>query len=165
VESVAFDLAAHWGADVKRAARAGLLHDCAKGLSLEALQRLVIEGNLRLDKDVWDSRALLHAPVGAYLARRDHGETDSQVLDAIRWHTTGRPGMSAQEAIIYLADMIEPGRGDLDDLPAIRALAWTDLDAAMRLALRSTVAYIERKRRAVHADTLDALHWYEGKRS
>jgi len=162
VEREARALAAHWRVDAERAARAGLLHDCAKGLSLTRMQELVLAGGLRLDKETWDSRALLHAPVGAYLARLAHGENDPEILEAIRWHTTGRPGMTALEKIIYLADMIEPDRAPCDALPAIRALVWEDLDRAMLLALRGSAAYVRQSRCPLHADTLEALRWFEG---
>lgn len=161
VEAEALVMAARWGVEAELAVRAALLHDCAKGFDLPTLQRCVLEGELRVDKQMWDSRALLHAPVGAYVARRDYGEQDARVLDAIRWHTTGRANMSALEKIIYLADMIEPGRAMFAELPAIRAATRVDLDEAMRLALGSTVAYIKGKRRPVHGDTVEALRWYQ----
>jgi len=161
VEKEARALAERWRADVERAACAGLLHDCAKGLPLRRMQELALAGGLRLDKATWDSRALMHAPVGAYLARRDYGVDDPEVLDAIRWHTTGRPGMGALEQIIYLADVIEPGREPFEALPAIRAAVWESLDRAMLLALRDSVAYVQRGRGPLHPDTLAALHWFE----
>ena len=161
VEGEARALAEHWGIDVERAACAGLLHDCAKGLPLQRMQELALAGGLLLDKVTWDSRTLLHAPVGAYLAQRDYGVHDAEILSAIRWHTTGRPGMTELEKIIYLADMIEPGRAPFGSLLAIRAAVWEDLDEAMLLALRDSVAYVQRGRDPMHPDTLRALRWFE----
>jgi len=161
VEKEARALAAHWHIDVERAMCAGLLHDCAKGLPLRRMQELALAGGLRLDKQTWDSRALMHAPVGAYLAQRDYGVEDPETLDAIRWHTTGRPCMTMLDKIIYLADVTEPGRAPFDTLPAIRSVIWDDLDHAMLLALRESAAYVQKSRDTMHTDTLDALRWFE----
>jgi len=161
VEREARALAEHWGIDAERAALAGLLHDCAKGLSLAQMQGLALAGNLWLDKETWDSRTLIHAPVGAYLAGCDWGVDDPEILDAIRWHTTGRPGMSVLEKIIYLADMTEPARAPFGSLQAIRAAVWDDLDRAMLLALRDSVAYVRKSNHSLHTHTLEALRWFE----
>lgn len=160
-ESVACRLAAHWGQDVQLASRAALLHDCAKGLPLSKMQSLAQEGGLLIDRMTWDSRALLHAHIGAYLARRDYGEQDKAVLAAIQWHTTGRPHMTPLEEIVYLADMIEPGRRMFDALPQIREQVFLDLHEAMRIALGSTVAYIKWKHNPIHPMTLETLQWLE----
>jgi len=161
VEELARALAARWGADAERASRAGLVHDCAKGLSLAQMKGLALAGGLRPDRGMRDSRALLHAPVGAYLARRDYGVDDPAMLDAIRWHTTGRASMAVLEKIIYLADMIEPGRPAFEGLAVLRAAVWDDLDAAMLLALRGTAEYVKKRRNPLHSDTLEALRWLE----
>lgn len=163
VEQEARALAEHWRIDTERAALAGLLHDCAKGLSLAQMQGLALAGSLWLDKETWDSRTLIHAPVGAYLARQDYGANDPEILDAIRWHTTGRPGMSVLEKIIYLTDMTEPARAPFGSLQAIRAVVWDDLDKAMLLALRDCVAYVHKSNHPLHTHTLDALRWFEGR--
>jgi len=163
VEQEARSLAEHWGIDTERAALAGLLHDCAKGLSLSQMQELALTGGLWLDKDTWDSRALIHAPVGAYLAQCDFGVNDAEILEAIRWHTTGRPGMSALEMIIYLADITEPARPPFGSLQAIRNAVREDLKGAMLLALRDSVAYVHKSNSPLHTHTLDALRWFEEK--
>lgn len=154
-------LARHWGEDADKAARAGLLHDCAKELGLAEMRRLVLAAGEAVDSAMWDSPALLHAPASAYLAKRDYGIDDAAALDAIRWHTTGRAGMGRMEMIVYLADMLEPGRPAFAQREEIRAQASKDLHEAMRLALRSTVAFILRKGRPVHIATQQALQWLE----
>ncbi len=164
VEREALALAERWQVDGDQAMRAGLLHDCAKGLTLAQMQALVVEGGLRMDKEMWESRALLHAPVGAYLAQRDFDIEDTEVLDAIRWHTTGHAHMTTLEQIIYIADMVEPARQPFAALESIRECMGTDLREAMRLALRSTVEYIENRKCALYVDTLRALAWFEERR-
>ncbi len=128
------------------------------------MQRLAIEAELTADKVMWQSRALLHAPVGAYLARRDYGLSDPAALDAIRWHTTGRANMSILEQVIYLADMIEPGRKDFEGLGAIRDAARHSLGKAMRLSLLDTIAYVQEGNKGIHPATLEALRWFESGR-
>ena len=99
----------------------------------------------------------MHAPAGAALARLEYGETDEAVLHAIRWHTTGCAQMSALDKIIYLADMIEPGRKDYPGLEKIRALCEEDLDAALCEALRQSQIYVREKKQRLHPDTQAAL--------
>jgi predicted HD superfamily hydrolase involved in NAD metabolism len=163
VERVAKALAQRHGLDVCAAGAAGLVHDCAKGLSLSQLRQTARAGGLQVDEEMWASKALMHAPVGAYLARRDYGVTGETALAAVRWHTTGRPGMSALEQVVFLADMIEPGRKAFPGLADITRAAETDLAQAMCLALRGTVAYIRARGQALYAVTQATLDWFEGK--
>ena len=142
VMATARELAEIHGESEILAQRAGLLHDNAKSLSLERMLELADEGGLELSGDERASAALMHAPVGEYLARVRFGESDARVLDAIRYHTTGRPGMSALEAIIYLADMIEPNRADLEGLRDLRALARRDLGRALEMGLYMSNSYV-----------------------
>ena len=142
VMATARELAEIHGESEILAQRAGLLHDNAKSLSLERMLELADEGGLELSGDERASAALMHAPVGAYLARVRFGEEDARVLDAIRYHTTGRPGMSALEAIIYLADMIEPSRADFEGLRDLRALARRDLGRALEMGLYMSNSYV-----------------------
>ena len=86
--------------------------------------------------------ALLHAKAGAYLAEHKYGVRDEDILNAIRYHTTGRPNMSRLEKIIYIADYIEPGRKQIADLDLIRRLAYQDLDCTMEKILANTLAYL-----------------------
>ena len=142
VMATARELAEIHGESEILAQRAGLLHDNAKSLSLERMLELADEGGLELSGDERASAALMHAPVGAYLARVRFGESDARVLDAIRYHPTGRPGMSALEAIIYLADMIEPSRADFEGLRDLRALARRDLGRALEMGLYMSNSYV-----------------------
>ncbi|MGN1070817.1 MAG: bis(5'-nucleosyl)-tetraphosphatase (symmetrical) YqeK [Candidatus Fimadaptatus sp.] len=142
VMATARELAEIHGESEILAQRAGLLHDNAKSLGLERMLELADEGGLELSGDERASAALMHAPVGAYLARVRFGEEDARVLDAIRYHTTGRPGMSALEAIIYLADMIEPNRADFEGLRDLRSLARRDLSRALEMGLYMSNSYV-----------------------
>lgn len=137
-------LAMAHGADLDSAMTAGLLHDCAKPLKGEEQIALCEKNHLEISAvERINPSALLHAKVGAYLAETRYKVTDPDILNAIRFHTTGRPKMSKLEKILYIADYIEPGRKHVTDLEAIRQLAYRDLDQAMAKILESTLAYLK----------------------
>ena len=161
VEATAVQMAILFGEDTKAASRAALLHDCAKCMKLSEMQGLAKEE--AKDPMMHDSKALLHAPAGAALAREEYKEEDEGVLSAIRWHTTGRPGMTRLEKIIYLADMIEPNRRTFPGLDELRMLCSQDLDAAMYKALNDSVSYVLSQGKTVHPDTLNTLSDYKNK--
>ena len=104
VRSEAVRLAALHGLAVQKAALAGLLHDCAKGMPLPQMVQLSRENNLVSDPALLSSGAMLHGPVGAYVAQVQFGVQDADVLAAIRNHTIGRPGMSGLELCVFVAD-------------------------------------------------------------
>jgi predicted HD superfamily hydrolase involved in NAD metabolism len=83
--------------------------------------------------------ALLHAKVGSFLAKEKYGIEDEDVLNAIRYHTTGRPCMSTLEKILYIADYIEPGRKHASNLLQIRRMAFQDLDKTLFKILEDTL--------------------------
>lgn len=153
------ELARRFGADEEKAALAALLHDIAKSQGKEALYQQLkdtpYEGYLLESPPIW------HAPAGALMARDQFGITDQEILDAIQYHTTGRPGMGLVEAIVFLADYMEPGRTQ-PGVEQIRQLATTNLEGAIAGALRATVSYLESQTAKVHPDTLAALDYYEG---
>lgn len=136
-------LAMCYDIDTERAEIAGLLHDCAKCLSndkkVDLCKRQSIEINLTEAKNPF----LLHAKAGAYLAQHKYGIGDEDILNAVRYHTTGRPGMSTLEKIVFIADYIEPGRDHSARLPELRKLAFRNLDRALVEILRDTLSYLD----------------------
>ena len=135
-------LAMRYVEDIKNAILAGMLHDCAKCLTNE--KRLIIceKYNIAINDAERKNPYLLHAKVGSFLAMKKYGVTDKDVINAILNHTTGRPGMSLLEKIIWIADYIEPGRKQAPNLALIRKLAFEDLDQAFLTALRDTLEYL-----------------------
>lgn len=127
-----------------KARLAGLLHDCGRN-----------ENNA--------NNALAHAPAGAQIAKRFFGVNDEAVLSAIRWHTTGRPGMTALEKVIYVADYIEPFRGQMVNLDKARRIAYTDLDHAVRFMAENTVVYLESRGEDIDPVTLEVVNYYHDK--
>ena len=85
---------------------------------------------------------MLHAKLGAFLARKKYDIEDEEILNAIRWHTTGRPEMTLLDKIVYIADYIEPKRDKAPHLPMIRQKAFVDLDEALVMILRDTLGYL-----------------------
>ncbi len=107
----AVELAEKFGQDREKAHIAGLLHDAAKCFSKEKL-REIIDKNLTVEESEMLNYKTLHAPVSAYIAEKDFGVTDSEILSAIRWHTLGKIDMTDFEKIIFIADKIEPNTRD-----------------------------------------------------
>ncbi|MGN1023426.1 MAG: bis(5'-nucleosyl)-tetraphosphatase (symmetrical) YqeK [Lachnospiraceae bacterium] len=143
VTFTATSLAMRYGADVKKAELAGLLHDCAKYVPVDEMERICKEGGLEISSFERGNSALLHSKAGSVLARTKYGITDKEVLDAIRFHTTGRPGMTLLDKIVFVADYMEPGREEAPDLSTVRPLAFSDLDQALLQILSDTLDYLE----------------------
>ena len=160
VAKTAEELAERFGEDPEKARLAGMLHDCAKCLPTQQMQRTA--ACLQLSEEVMNSRALLHAPAGMCLARDRFGVKDPAVLGAIRWHTTGRSGMTQLEKIVYLADMIEPNRPAYPGLDALRRVCASNLEMAMHMALRMSTNHVLSRGKTLHPDTIAALRDYEG---
>lgn len=143
VEFTAAALAMRYQADVTDAQIAGLLHDCAKCLTDEKRVSICEKHQISMTDIERRNPFLLHAKVGEYLAREKYGITNPDILNAIRFHTTGRENMSLLERIVFVADYIEPGRRQAPNLSEIRQLAFTDLDAAMLKILEDTLSYLK----------------------
>ena len=143
VEFTAAALAMRYQADVTDAQIAGLLHDCAKCLTDEKRVSICEKHQIPMTDIERRNPFLLHAKVGEFLAKDKYGITNPDILNAIRFHTTGRENMSLLERIVFVADYIEPGRRQAPNLTEIRQLAFTDLDAAMLKILEDTLSYLK----------------------
>ena len=132
VSGTAASMAMCYGESMEKAELAGLLHDCAKCMDLRKMIKICENAGLEISEQERSSGALLHSKAGSVLARTRYGVQDADILNAIRYHTTGRPGMSLLEKIIFIADYIEPGRNVAPDLPQVRSLAFEDIDAMVR---------------------------------
>ena len=146
-------------ADALRARTAGLLHDLARLYPADRLLRECTERGLPMDAFERGNPIVLHARLGAELARERYGITDEAVLSAIRKHTLADAVMSPLDAVLYLADGLEPGR-DFADRAELAALAFRDLEAGLRATLRSTLVHLERAGRTVAPQTLAAARRY-----
>ncbi|GIO85407.1 hypothetical protein J25TS5_23390 [Paenibacillus faecis] len=143
----AVELARRYGADPVKADLAALLHDLAKFWPVERQEAVIRENGLNaelLDHD----KQLLHAEVAAFISQRDYGVDDPEVLDAIRYHTSGRVGMTQMDKIVCLADYIEPGR-EFPGVERIRELAEVSLEEALLAGFDSTISFLLEKKKAI----------------
>ncbi len=151
----AVKMARLYGVDEEKARTAAILHDCAKCLKTEEQISLCEKYGIRLSEITYRCPAVIHAPLGAAVARNEYGIDDEEILNAIALHTTGGENMTKLDKIIYIADMIEPLREfrGVDDL---RKEAMKDLDSAMFMALQSTLKFNLKKGTVIHPDTIAA---------
>lgn len=154
-------LAMRHGADCNNALLAGMLHDCAKCLTNEKRLSICEKYNIAINEAEQKNPFLLHAKVGSFLAMKKYGVTDKDVINAILNHTTGRPGMSDLEKIIWLADYIEPGRKQAPNLEAVRKAAFEDLNQALLLALEDTLAYLHSGNLEIDSMTQKTYDFYK----
>lgn len=157
----AASLAMCHGADIQKALTAGLLHDCGKYCPAKEQISLCEKYNISLTKSELEMPALIHAKLGAYLAEEKYGVTDQEIQDAIRYHTTGRPGMTLLEKIIYIADYIEPNRRQIPGLDEIRGVVFQDIDRAVYLSARRTVQYLTDSGKPADSMTVSTYKYYE----
>lgn len=154
-------LAMRHGADMNNALVAGLLHDCAKCLSNERRLSICEKHNIAITSAEEKNPFLLHAKVGSFLAMKKYGVTDRDIINAILNHTTGRPGMSMLEKIVWLADYIEPGRKHAPSLEKVRKMAFEDLDSALVIALEDTLEYIKNGKMELDPMTQKTYDFYK----
>jgi predicted HD superfamily hydrolase involved in NAD metabolism len=148
-------LARRHGADTAKARLAGMLHDLAR---LYDAARLIDECEARGIRVGSFERAhpvVLHAPLGAALAREAFGVRDPEVLSAIAKHTVADATMSVLDKVVFLADGLEPGR-DFPERAELWELCLRDLDAGMRAMIAQSVNYLRGKRLPAAPQTLDA---------
>ncbi len=156
----AVKLAHIYGADEKKAYTAGLLHDVAKGRCKYGFSKLAAEYGIEIDEIESKNIELIHGRLGAAMIEKQLGIHDEEILAAVRWHTTGRMGMSLLEKIIYLADLIEPGR-HFKGIDAIRDLAYRNIDEAMREALKQVMGFVQSEGFALHPNSIEAYNDYK----
>lgn len=150
------------GEPVEDAMTAGLLHDCAKSMHGSELVAICEKARLNVTAvERSNPTALLHAKAGAYLAQHKYGVNDDDILNAIRYHTTGRPDMSKLEKILYIADYIEPNRKQLADLDLIRRIAFHDLDRTMEKILENTLTHLRSSDGPLDDMTIKTYNYYK----
>lgn len=159
VEETAVQLARIYGVNPYEASIAALLHDNAKNLSNEELYRIcqTYYPQYNLTQEY---ASVFHAFAGAITAKRRYSELSNDVINAICFHTTGRPNMSTLEKIIYAADYAEPGREPFPGLELIREYLFNDLDDGIRHMLQQTVDYVKMKKKKIHPLTITTLDYY-----
>ena len=158
-------LAMRYGEDVKKAELAGLLHDCAKCLDNEKKFQICKKHNIYISDAEERNPFLLHAKVGGHLAKSKYKIDDEDIIQAILSHTTGRPGMSLLEKIVYIADYIEPARDHASNLDVIRALAFQDLDEALLKIMEDILVHLKSGKKEIDPMTQMTYEYYKSKQS
>ncbi len=153
VVKTARHLAEKYGCDADKAETAALFHDMFRSTPVEVLNMYVRQ--LELDPVLLDNANLAHGPVAAVIMNRDYGIDDSDIINAVKYHTTGRENMSVLEKIIYLADAIEPGR-NYPTVDELRNMAEISLDHACLASMERSINYIRERGLFLHEDTIKA---------
>ena len=142
---------------------AGLLHDCAKHYSNDELIRFCKKNNIFISKSEQNAPFLLHGKVGAYIAREKYHVENSDVLNAVRWHTTGKADMTTLEQIIFCADYIEPSRTIQPNLSYLRKISDKNLDLLTCHIIHDTLNYLKTKEQIIDEHTEEAYRFYKEK--
>lgn len=156
VRRMAVKLAKRWGADPEKAALAALLHDTAKELPREEMLQILNDNAIMTENAQNRPSPVWHGICAAILAQTQWGVEDEEVLSAIRCHTTGKPGMSLLDEIVFLADMTSAER-DYPEVDYLRKLEKEDVHRAMREALEMNLHWLEESGKPVDEETRAAL--------
>ncbi|MBD2432161.1 MULTISPECIES: bis(5'-nucleosyl)-tetraphosphatase (symmetrical) YqeK [Fischerella] len=160
VEQMVVELAQHYQLDREKAATAGLMHDLAKYFPSKKLLLMAEVAGLEIDEVMVASPHLLHADVSAIVAKETFGVQDEEVLQAIANHTLGRPGMSPLSCIVFLADTLEPGRGDSAQLQALRKTSFENLERAVWLTCDYMFKFLLESPSLIHPRAIATRNWF-----
>lgn len=161
----AANLAMRYDVPIIKAQVAGILHDCAKEMSNEELVRFCNKKKIELSADELLNPALIHSKAGAYIAKVKYCIEDDEIINAIRFHTTGKAGMTRLEQIIYIADYIEPNRKIIPGLDTIRKNVYIDIDHTCKMILENTIGYLKSEDKHIDKVSLEAYEYYKKLRS
>ncbi|WP_343327437.1 bis(5'-nucleosyl)-tetraphosphatase (symmetrical) YqeK [Geitlerinema sp. PCC 9228] len=159
VEQMATDLAVAHHLNSRQAAAAGLLHDLAKYFPGDRLLEMAGAEGLEIDPILRENPHLLHADVSAIVARDRFGVRDETILEAVRNHTLGKPNMDALSCVVFLADSLEPGRGDTPQLEYLRSLSYQSLLQAVWATCDASIQHMLKTHRTIHPRTLETRNW------
>ena len=150
-------LAKHYGVDEQKAFTAGLLHDILKNTPDSELLQYFERTGIMLTETERASRKTWHAMAGADFLRRELHVTDEDILSAVRWHTTGRAGMTLLDKVLFVADFISADR-DYPGVERMREKAYVSLEDAMLEGLQFTINELVENAWPVHEDSIRAYN-------
>lgn len=159
VADMARKLAKLNGISEEKAEITGLAHDVAKNLSKDKMKEIIDENNIILSEVEKNNKNLWHSIVGPIEAKDKLGIEDEEILDAIRWHTTGKENMSILTKIIYIADMIEPSR-NFESVTDIRKTTFEDLDMGVYNGLTRSIDFLLIKNLMIDENTIRARNYF-----
>lgn len=155
VMNMAIKLAQIYSVDENNAKFAGLLHDVAKNMANSELINYCKDNGIALDEVKLASPGMLHAEVGADIAKKKFHAND-EIAQAIKYHTLANEKMEDLDKIIYIADLIEEGR-ELPGLEPIREMAYKNLDKAFVLSLEYCIENVKERGKTIHIQSEKAL--------
>ena len=155
-EAVRF--AGKYGGDAEKARIAGLLHDVTKETDFDKQLQIIENGGIMLSELERRSPKLWHSISGACYVRDVIGIDDEDIFNAIRYHTTGRAGMSQLEKLIFLADFTSAER-DYPDIDIIRAHSENSLEEGMIYGIKFTLNRLLGRDDLISPDALAAYNW------
>ncbi len=150
-------LAEKYGADTEKAYLSGLLHDITKTATEVEQLHFFSQFGIMLDDITKNSEKLWHAVSGAAYIENVLKITDSEIISAVRYHTTAKKGMTTLEKVLYLADFTSADR-DYSDVDIMREKVDVSMECAMEYALCYTINELVEKRSQIHPDTMDAYN-------
>lgn len=157
VADEAVRLAAKYGGDTEKAYLAGLLHDITKNASEEEHLHIFREFDIMLNDIEKNAEKLWHAISGAAYIEHILGINDTEIITAVRYHTTARKNMTQLEKILYLADFTSADR-DYDDVDIMRQKLEVSMQAALQYALSYTINDLVSRDKPLHLDTVEAYN-------
>ncbi len=151
-------LAEIFNGDVKKAYTAGLIHDIMRYEPTDKMLKMIEADGQILTESEKNITVTLHAIAGEIFLRKELNVTDSEILSAVRWHTTGKEDMSLLEKIIYVADLTSEDR-EYSDILEVRAMAEESLNKTCLRGLSFTIEDNAKKCRPIHIDTVKAYNY------
>ena len=159
VAKKAIELAKIYGVQEEIAKKVGIAHDIAKEMTDEEMIEYAKANNIRIDEIETVKPSLLHGKIGADIAAKKYGFTEDMV-NAIKWHTTGRENMSMLEKIIYVADKTEENRkGTRFNLEKSRELSTQNIDETLIFLMNEFITYNIKNEWLIHPETINARNY------
>lgn len=159
VSKCAAKLSEIYKCDKEKAEIAGLVHDCAKYFTDEQVKDCVKRFNIELDPLEVNNIALSHSIVGSHVAKELFNIEDEEIINAIKYHTTGRENMSLLEKIIYMSDLVEEGR-NFPRVEELRELTFGGkLEEALILSFNNTIKFVIDNNQLIHPRTVSARNY------
>jgi predicted HD superfamily hydrolase involved in NAD metabolism len=157
VARAAKELALKYGADAGKAETAGILHDIMKDLPPEQQLAKMERYGISLTDVERSAQKLWHAMLGAAYLKNELHIDDREILDAVRYHTTGRRNMTLLDKILFIADFISADR-DYPGVDKLRKAAQVSLEEAILEGFCYTITDLADDRKPIHPDTIDAYN-------
>lgn len=159
VSKCAVKLSEIYKCDKEKAEIAGLVHDCAKYFTGEQIEDSIKRFNVELDPLEVNNIALSHSVIGSYVAVDIFNIKDEEIINAIKYHTTGKENMSLLEKIIYMADLIEEDR-NFPRVEELRELTYSGkLEEALLLSFNNTIKFVIDNNQLIHPRTIKARNY------